>query len=587
MLIRILAQNPGESFTRNFDAKFVDTYAQLLKLQRDPSVQQIARETLSGLQRDVPTLKGVDRLVALRKSAPGHRSSDSTRPRPTIDHRTSSYNRSRRLPKPHELVQRISEARESAALLIQLLTTTPPSEVLKGNELVTEFTDRCKAARADMQNFMDCTEPAPPDPDTFQTLIETSEQLELALSKHQRALLAARRELSGLSPVVSRQDGLDAGHASQLTEAEQMAMLNVHDGDQWRADERHIDNESYEPEAGGSRQLTEAEQMARLNVPDDNWRDYERHAHNDPFADTDGSGQEQVYSTYHTDDRRDKGKQAYASPEESHFAELPIPSPQPPQSNGQHGYGFTAPTSAPALPIPAKLHRPPPPAATATEFLNNAYKPSHTTDAPAYPAPGYSPYSQPHEIDESSTILPPGPPPGRAELPAHSVHTSPTNGAQADDTWNDTRSHWANVSTSIKQAPTTPSPPPQSPPHTRSLATVNESGTQHSQAPRSTISSTPSYISRQDAAVQNITMSGANLDSTPTSSQNDNADPTYPAAAPNHATPQRRPPPVPKVRLTRRNLEGIEGNDSNDSGGNWGEESFIHYSGGDRRVRDV
>jgi len=518
---------------------------------------------------------------------PGHRSADSTRPRPNIDHRTSSYNRSRRLPKPHEMVQRISEARESAALLIQLLTTTTPSEVLKGNELITEFTDRCKAARSDMQNLMDCTEPAPPDPDTFQTLIETSEQLELALSKHQRALLAARRELSGLSPIVSRHDGPEAGHAGQLTEAEQMAMLSVHEEDQWRVDGRHIDSDSPKPEAGGSRQLTEAEQMARLNVPEDSWEYNERHTHNDPFADTDGSGQEQVYSSYQIDNRRDKGKQAYVSPVESHFAELPIPSPQPPQSNGQQAYGFSAPTPAPALPIPAKLHRPPPPAATATEFLNNAYKPSRTTDTPAYPAPGYPPYSQPYEIDDSSTILPPGPPPGRAELSAQPAYASSSNGAKAKDTWNDTRSHWANVSSSVKQAPTTSSSPPQSPPHSRSLATVHENSTQHSQASHPTISSTPSYLSRQDAAVQNITMSGANLDSMPSSGQNDNADATYPAAAPKHATPQRRPPPVPKVRLTRQNLEGVEGNDGNDSGGNWGEESFIHYSGGDRRVRDV
>jgi len=585
MLIRILAQNPGESFTRNFDAKFIDTYAQLLKLQQDPSVQQIARETLSGLQRDVPTLKGVDRLVALKKTTVGYGPSGNARPRPNIDHRTSSYNRSRRLPKPQELVQRISEARESAALLMQLLTTTPHAEVLNGNELITEFTDRCKAAQRDMQQIMDCTDPTPPDPDTFQTLIETSEQLALALSKHQRALLAARRELS---PQVSRNDGQAGGDSSQLTEAEQMAMLNVHDEDQWHVDQRRPDNEYNEAEAGGSRHLTEAEQLARLNVHDEAaWRDGDGQSDNDPFADADGAGQGRDYPTYRTDDRRNKGKQAYVSPVESHIEEMPILPPRPPQSNGQDEYGFTPPTLAPALPTSAKPHRPPPPAATATEFLNNAYNPTPTTNMPAYPAPDFPPYSQAHEIDDSSTIPPPGPPLGRAELPAEHTYASTTNGAPADDTWNNTRSHWANVSSSVKQAPSTSPPPPPPSSHPRSLATVHENSTQHSQASQPTFSSTPSYLGRRDAAVQNITMSGANLDSTPSSGQNDNLDSSYPASVPKHSTPQRRPPPVPKVRLTRQNLEGVDGSDGNDSGGNWGEESFIHYSGGDRRVRDV
>ena len=46
MLIRILADNPGQSFTRNVDAKFVATVKELLRDGRDMSVQQILRETL-------------------------------------------------------------------------------------------------------------------------------------------------------------------------------------------------------------------------------------------------------------------------------------------------------------------------------------------------------------------------------------------------------------------------------------------------------------------------------------------------------------------------------------------------------------
>lgn len=50
MLVRILADNPGKSFTRNLDAKFVATVKELLRDGRDMSVQQILRETLDSFE---------------------------------------------------------------------------------------------------------------------------------------------------------------------------------------------------------------------------------------------------------------------------------------------------------------------------------------------------------------------------------------------------------------------------------------------------------------------------------------------------------------------------------------------------------
>ena len=52
MLIRILSDNPGKSFTRNIDQKFVQTVKELLRVGRDPSVKQILMETLANFQRD-------------------------------------------------------------------------------------------------------------------------------------------------------------------------------------------------------------------------------------------------------------------------------------------------------------------------------------------------------------------------------------------------------------------------------------------------------------------------------------------------------------------------------------------------------
>jgi len=52
MLIRILADNPGKTFTRNIDAKFTQTVKELLRVGRDPSVKQILMETLDTFQRE-------------------------------------------------------------------------------------------------------------------------------------------------------------------------------------------------------------------------------------------------------------------------------------------------------------------------------------------------------------------------------------------------------------------------------------------------------------------------------------------------------------------------------------------------------
>ena len=107
---------------------------------------------------------------------------------------TGSHNPpSRTLPAPAELVGRIEEARTSAKLLLQLVQSTPANELLF-NELVKEFSERCMSAQRSIQGYINCDSP-PPDDDTMLTLIETNEQLSLAASKHQRAVLQARKLL--------------------------------------------------------------------------------------------------------------------------------------------------------------------------------------------------------------------------------------------------------------------------------------------------------------------------------------------------------------------------------------------------------
>lgn len=52
MLIRILSDNPGSTFTKNIDKKFVEAVKELSRTSRDPSVQQLLSDTLNNFQRD-------------------------------------------------------------------------------------------------------------------------------------------------------------------------------------------------------------------------------------------------------------------------------------------------------------------------------------------------------------------------------------------------------------------------------------------------------------------------------------------------------------------------------------------------------
>lgn len=105
----------------------------------------------------------------------------------------SRHHNNHRLPEPVELTSRLEEARSSAKLLEQLVINTPAVELLE-NELIKEFANRCLSASRSIQGYMVSTDPAP-DNDTMENLIDTNEQLQTALSQHQRAVLSARKQL--------------------------------------------------------------------------------------------------------------------------------------------------------------------------------------------------------------------------------------------------------------------------------------------------------------------------------------------------------------------------------------------------------
>ncbi|KAK2813681.1 hypothetical protein FQN50_000079 [Emmonsiellopsis sp. PD_5] len=208
MLIRILVDNPGDTFTRNFDAKFVGTVKDLLRDGRDMSVQQILRETMEFLsvqKASDPNLKPLSEMwkkekqkfeKALGISAGSWMAPQQQQQQPPSQRQDyfARQHRSRGLPAPGELSSRISEANTSAKLLHQLIQSTPTEDFL-ANDLLREFSDRCQSAARSIVGYINSTNP-PPDEDTMLTLIETNDRLAVALSKYQRAALVARKTLS-------------------------------------------------------------------------------------------------------------------------------------------------------------------------------------------------------------------------------------------------------------------------------------------------------------------------------------------------------------------------------------------------------
>ncbi|KAL4876317.1 hypothetical protein BJY04DRAFT_200275 [Aspergillus karnatakaensis] len=210
MLMRILIDNPGHTFSRNLDAKFIATVKDLLRTGKDMGVQRFVRDTLDALEAQRGWDEDLKPLVEMWKkekekmnkvySSKGNRGTWRGSPSRQNSDNFVRVERTDTLPPPEELVSRISEAKTSAKLLRQFVETTPAVE-LPNNDLIMEFSGRCRRASRAIQNYIHATNP-PPDEDTLLTLIETNDELSVALSKHQRAMLQARKALGQPSPPV-------------------------------------------------------------------------------------------------------------------------------------------------------------------------------------------------------------------------------------------------------------------------------------------------------------------------------------------------------------------------------------------------
>ncbi|KAI1203524.1 hypothetical protein F5X97DRAFT_283242 [Nemania serpens] len=222
MLVRILADNPGPTFTRNLDQDFTKTTKDLLRNGRGNRVHQMLMETLTSFETTKFYDEGLTPLIEMWKkekekatkstsSAPIqsflHRSQQPP-PQPApmmtappVDRHSQNYfarnHNSRRLPEPVELAGRLEEARTSAKLLQQVVTNTAPGDFID-NDLIKEFAERCQSASRSIQGYMASENPVP-DNETMESLIDTNEQLQTALNLHQRAMLNARKHVASLA----------------------------------------------------------------------------------------------------------------------------------------------------------------------------------------------------------------------------------------------------------------------------------------------------------------------------------------------------------------------------------------------------
>ncbi|KAI9739269.1 MAG: hypothetical protein M1834_007482 [Cirrosporium novae-zelandiae] len=215
MLIRILSDNPGPTFTRNMDAKFTSTVKELIHTTHDPSVQQIIRETLNTLETEKgdadeglvlilnmwrkekaknPTPRErtyIPRTMNAPAWNPEHQPQFASYPHPPRGPRPDPH----QVPPPDELAGRISEANTTAGLLMQLVQSTPPS-AFDSNELIKEFAQRTRTARdstrAYIQGLTERGESG--EEETIVTLIETNEKLDDAISKYKKAQKIAKEK---------------------------------------------------------------------------------------------------------------------------------------------------------------------------------------------------------------------------------------------------------------------------------------------------------------------------------------------------------------------------------------------------------
>lgn len=361
-----------------------------------------------------------------------------------------------------------------------MVQSTPQDELL-GNELIKEFAERARQAHKSIQTFMACENPAP-DENTMLTLIETSEQLGIAMNKHQRAVLQARKAAGGSAnttpqPQTNPQDPF-ATTAMQNALPPSQPQRSVYD--------------PY-PAAAATNFLPPPQAQA-LSPPQPQRPQTEREE-----SDLYGFSQpQQSYPQYNSNHQREEsdlyGNNGRVSPiNRNDQAYLPPPGPPPPRNQQPQAY-----STEPPQPVqseqsvynvpPAKRHSP-----TATRDYEVSENPFADDNAYSSNAQPPAPQQYQYQAYSSPTQLPP--------QQSHNPHSLFNRAAgQLRDPQSPTSNSNRPVISEL-DASDYPSPPSQ--PKRDSQSRPGPRGYHEDWQP------TPSFVQRQDSSTAHITMSGA------------------------------------------------------------------------------
>ena len=119
MLVRILTDNPGPTFTRNLDKKFAETVKELLRTGKDRSVQNMLMETLDAFEYTKVGDEGLTPLIEMWKKEKEKGFKNEVR-------RGSRVSFPTRTPAAHSSLTQSAVYRRPTAATADLATLQPP-----------------------------------------------------------------------------------------------------------------------------------------------------------------------------------------------------------------------------------------------------------------------------------------------------------------------------------------------------------------------------------------------------------------------------------------------------------------------------
>ncbi|KAK9319573.1 hypothetical protein V1517DRAFT_332110 [Lipomyces orientalis] len=176
MVLRILVDANSETILGQIgaDDKLATVVKDILKRSRDPSVRELLATTLEHFAFEKPNVAELVELnkVYLKYVAGGSGNGSSSRHEPVSQEKLEDV---------------VEEAKTSASLLRQVVSSTPPVQI-SGSPLVMEFYERCVQLSSKIQSYLSRDSVPPLDESMILTLISANDTIGTALEAHTAAL---------------------------------------------------------------------------------------------------------------------------------------------------------------------------------------------------------------------------------------------------------------------------------------------------------------------------------------------------------------------------------------------------------------